>query len=136
LQGNTIPRCFGSGTRSLASERRAISPHVLLLEYIQDAKCLEDIDPSVVDRSLGLALMKTARRFGELGVVHTDLNSSNILFAPAARPTRAVVIDFADSGVREEDEDSDYWAETLRQARDFRVMGSRLKRYLGMTDLL
>ncbi|KAJ7220780.1 hypothetical protein GGX14DRAFT_432054, partial [Mycena pura] len=109
-QGTTIPRCLGSGTCSLASERRAISPHVLLLEYIQDA------------------LMQTARRFGELRVVHTDLNPGNILFAPAARPTRAVVIDFAESGVRGEDEDSDYWAETLRQGRDFPLMGIRLKR--------
>ncbi|KAJ7227350.1 hypothetical protein GGX14DRAFT_419154, partial [Mycena pura] len=108
LQGTTIPRCFGSGTRSWASEGRAISPHVLLLEYIPDA------------------LMKTARRFGELGVVHIDLNPSNILFAPTTRPTRAVVIDFGESAVREEDEDSDYWAETLQFARDFRIMGSRL----------
>jgi hypothetical protein len=41
--------------------------------------------------------------FPELGVVHTDLNSENILFVHGVRPTRAVVIDFADSAVRRPD---------------------------------
>ncbi|KAJ7603403.1 hypothetical protein DFH06DRAFT_924397, partial [Mycena polygramma] len=108
LQGTAIPRCFGVGTRSLVAEQRVLSPRVLLLEYIPDAISLRDIDPSVIPADskleLGNFLIKTAHRFAEFGVVHTDVNPGNILFTPVACPTRAVIIDFGESGVRRDED--------------------------------
>ncbi|KAG5635582.1 hypothetical protein H0H81_010728 [Sphagnurus paluster] len=66
-----VLHCYAAGT--LVLEGRAIRPHVLLLEYLPDAKTLCDVDPAVVGLPLMQSLVATAQAFGGLGVVHTDL---------------------------------------------------------------
>ncbi|KAF8070038.1 hypothetical protein FPV67DRAFT_1485947 [Lyophyllum atratum] len=129
LQGGAIPRCFATGTLPLA--QRAIAPRVLFLEYLSDAKTLEEVDPRVVGLPLAQSLVAAAGAFGPLGVVHTDLNPGNILFVPGGRPTRAVVIDFANSGVREEESDEE-WGACVYENADVWWMTKRLHRFLGV----
>ncbi|KAJ7602931.1 hypothetical protein DFH06DRAFT_1488444 [Mycena polygramma] len=108
LQGEGIPRCFESGTwppSNVSSVRRF---------------------SSWMDRLLALSLIKTVSKFGQLGVVHADLNPGNILFAPADRPSLAVIIDFGEACLREEDEDEDSWTKVVRQNRDEFYVGKRL----------
>lgn len=90
FQGSGIPHCYGTGSLQLSD--RTISPHVLLLEFLPDAKSLDFID-LVVPLSLLQPLLDAMDEFGALGVVHTDLNPGNILFSPGYLPTRAVIID-------------------------------------------
>ncbi|KAG5649660.1 hypothetical protein H0H81_002661 [Sphagnurus paluster] len=115
---------------TLALEGRAIVPHVVLLEYLPDAKTLRDVDPAVVGLPLIESLIATARAFGKLGVVPTDFNPGNILFVPGIR-THAVVIDFADSGARRDESDEE-WRETVEENDDVRWMKRALERSLGV----
>ncbi|CAG7847215.1 SubName: Full=Uncharacterized protein {ECO:0000313/EMBL:CCA66792.1} [Serendipita indica DSM 11827] len=128
VQGVTIPRCYGYGTLKLP--QRAISPHILVIEYISDAETLEKIDPACVPPELAQSLLNGIKEVNQLGVVHTDLNPGNILLTPRDRPTRAVVIDFGHAGLREE-EDDETWREVLEENDDPYWMRARLKRSLG-----
>lgn len=76
LQGDTIPRCLGSGSLVFSPFDRAISPPVLLLEYIPDAKTLGEVDPSTINDVEGLVhtLIDAARSLGVNGVVHMGEN--------------------------------------------------------------
>ncbi|KAG5638934.1 hypothetical protein H0H81_008434 [Sphagnurus paluster] len=80
MQGAAIPRFFAAGRLPLA--QCPISPRVVLIEYLPDARTLRDVDPSAVELSLAQSLLATARSFAELGFVHADLNLGNILFVP------------------------------------------------------
>jgi serine/threonine protein kinase len=160
LQGSSIPLCYGSASLRLTERGRkgarrkkkafakllalfrlrrkklfqvcdrAISPHVLILEHIPNSVPLDKVDPGVVSTQLTQSLLDTAAAFSRLGVVHTDLNTGNILFSPGDRPTRAVVIDFGESIVREE-EDDQTWAEIVDENADVAYMRKRLKRFIG-----
>ncbi|KAF5364703.1 hypothetical protein D9758_005525 [Tetrapyrgos nigripes] len=132
LQGEGVARCYGTGTLLNLSDR-AVSPHFLLLEYIPDALKLDAIDPKSnhVDLALLHSLVETVRQFGLFGVVHTDLNPGNILFSPGKMPTRGVVIDFGESGVREE-EDEEEWREIVDQNADVYWVKKRLENQLGV----
>ncbi|KAG5638935.1 hypothetical protein H0H81_008435 [Sphagnurus paluster] len=124
-----IPRCFATGR--LLLDERTISPRAILIEYLPDAKTLRDVEPSVVDLALAQSLVQTARAFADLGVVHTDLNLGNILFVPGTRPTRAIIIDFAESGVRE-DEDDEEWLRIVTFNYDAVWLKKQLSRTLGI----
>jgi serine/threonine protein kinase len=110
LEGQGVPLFLGSGR--LLLEGRSFSPHVVLLEYIQDAVTLKDIavrpKPSIIS-----SLAKTVSAFGALGVTHNDLTLDNILFTPYDQPTRAIIIDF---GAAEccEDESDEEWSYIVR----------------------
>ncbi|KZP33961.1 hypothetical protein FIBSPDRAFT_1035878 [Athelia psychrophila] len=131
LQGDTIPRYLGSGSLVLSSFNRAISPPVLLLEYIPDAKTLGDVDPSTIVDVEGLVhtLIGAVRSFGDNGVVHMDLNQGNILFTPGDRPTRAVIVDFGQSDHREDESDLE-WYDVVYCNSDEPAMTSILSHYL------
>ena len=128
LQGSGIPHCYGTGSLQLSD--RTISPHVLLLEFLPDAKSLDLVD-LVVPLSLLQPLLDAVDEFGALGVVHTDLNPGNILFSPGYQPTRAVIIDFGEAGVREEEDDLK-WAEIVEECADSIWIRKRLQRALGI----
>jgi hypothetical protein len=134
LQGTRIPRCFGTGTLT-PPEPRAITPRVLLLKYLPDAKRLADVDPSSITPSLVKSLIETARAFGPLGVVHTDFNPGNILFIPGDSPSRAVIIDFGSAGVREEGCSDEEWEAIVAENDDVHWIEVRLKQELGLEDL-
>ncbi|KIL61608.1 hypothetical protein M378DRAFT_166726 [Amanita muscaria Koide BX008] len=128
LQSTTVVRCYGTGL--LQVPQRAFAPHALLLEFIPDVKTLDQVDPKVVPPNLIHSLLETTKEFGKLGVVHTDLNPGNILFSPSDHPLRAVIIDFGESGVREDETDEE-WQEIVDQNRDPVWMRKRLQQFLG-----
>ncbi|KZP28087.1 hypothetical protein FIBSPDRAFT_817674 [Athelia psychrophila] len=106
LQGNGIPRCYGSGTMDLPG--RAICPRALLLEYIQGSKTLRDVHPSAVGDALVKSLITTVELMQER-VMHDDMNPGNILFSPGDRPTRAVLIDFGNAVMRRDGRSDENW---------------------------
>ena len=124
LQGSAVLQCYGTGSLQLSD--RAISPHVLFLEFLQDAESLALVNPNVVPLSLPQPLLDAVDEFGALGVVHTDLNPGNIVFSPGYQPTRAAIIDF---GVRE-GEDEFEWAEVVEECADSIWIRKRLRRAL------
>ncbi|KAM6490134.1 hypothetical protein JOM56_014453 [Amanita muscaria] len=133
LQVTTLVHCYGTGLLQLP--QRAIVPHAILLEFIPDAKTLDQVDPKVVSANLIRSLLETAKEFGRLGVVHTDFHEGNILFSPGDQPVRAVIIDFGHSGVRE-DENDEEWEDIVDSNRDPIVMRKILQLFLGDVVLL
>ncbi|KIL59575.1 hypothetical protein M378DRAFT_169078 [Amanita muscaria Koide BX008] len=111
LQVTTLVHYYGSGLLQLS--QRSIAPHALLLEYIPDAKTLDQVDPKVVSANLLHSLLETTEQFGRLGIVHSDITPGNILLSPGNRPLRAVIIDFGESGIREDESDEE-WQKIVR----------------------
>ena len=107
LQGKVIPRYFGAG--ELRLEGRAISPHVIILEYIPDAQRLDAVDPNSVTLSTAQSLIDAAQKIDALGVSHRDYNPGNILFSHG----KGMIIDFGGCNVREIDSDEE-WAAVVR----------------------
>jgi hypothetical protein len=68
LQGTVIPRYFGAG--ELRFKGRAISPHVIMLEYIPDACRLDAVDPNSVTLDAVQSLIDAAQKIDALGVSH------------------------------------------------------------------
>lgn len=135
LQGTGVPSCFGSGTLKLAD--RAITPHVVLLEYIPHAIDLRNIadDPELrvaisIPHHLIESLIQTVSDFGKLGVTHSDLTLDNIMFSPGIHPTRAVIIDFGNSYFREDESDEE-WREIVREQKDVFYVKRALRHSLG-----
>ncbi|KAH8093190.1 hypothetical protein BXZ70DRAFT_859241, partial [Cristinia sonorae] len=105
LQGNGIPRCFGSGHLSLQS--RSVRPAVLLIEHISDALTLKQLceDRAALLQAMPSILPSAWRIFRECwerGVEHNDVHLRNILVTPAQHPTSVVLIDFSEAFFREE----------------------------------
>lgn len=117
LQGCGVPVFYGSGTLDLSrtASPRAFNPRLVLLEHITDAVDLRDIDPLLLSSPLVESLLGTVQRLGTLGVAHGDPNFTNYLFTPARRPTRAVLIDFADSVSRKPDSTDEEWARLVEE---------------------
>jgi hypothetical protein len=115
LLGDGIPIFFGAGSLQLPD--RHISPRVALLEYIPDSRTLKDMGPALVTPALAQTMAGVVKRFAAYGVVHADVNPSNILFSPYKRPTRGVIIDFAAAIIRA-DTKEDEWTETVRSEND------------------
>lgn len=138
LQGQGVPVFFGSGTLDLAhciAPPRAFSPGLILIEHIADAANLRDIDPRLLRAPLVAALLETVRALGPLGVVHGDLNFTNFLFAPAGRPARAVLIDFADALCRAPGCSDAEWARTVAQYRNVHETRARIAMRFRIADL-
>ena len=130
LQGKGIPECFGSGTLNLTG--RAITPRVLLLEYLPQAQTLEAIAADLITQPVIDSLVTTASRFGPLGVTHSDPNTGNYLFVVGqdGAVCRAVIIDFGSSYFREEESDED-WESIVRQEGDVMWLKLRLQTKIG-----
>lgn len=142
LQGSGIPRCYASGTILLSD--RAISPHILLLEYIPDAFSIRDIE---VDREqtkditqglstrvapyLARSMLDTVASFARLGVTQNDSHARNFLFSPRDQPTRAVVIDFGEGYARKDESDDEWNAYALGQ-EDVVKLRCQLEHALGI----
>ena len=126
LQGKGILECFGSGTLNLTG--RAVSPRVLLLEYLPHAQTLKAIAANLITQPIIDSLTTTASSFGPLGVTHSDPNTGNFLFVVGQDGTicRAVIIDFGSSYFREEESDEE-WAFIVRQQADVRFLKLRLE---------
>jgi hypothetical protein len=106
LQGGGVPKCFGWGALNLPG--RPISPDVLFLEYLKDANSLRDIEIKLITEPIVRALKETVSAFGRLGVAHCDINYGNIVFLVGyGGISRAVIIDFGSSCVRDDELDED-----------------------------
>lgn len=119
LQGHGVPAFYGSGDLDLSGTDipRAFNPHIIMLEHINDAVDLLDIDPGLLTAPIIQSLLDTVQQLGELGVAHGDLNCTNYLFAPANRPARAVLIDYADSVCRKADSTDEEWERLVAEYR-------------------
>lgn len=142
MQDVAVPRMYGVGTLDLAHphphphphashhlpqqaqqgglQARAVAPPVLLLQYIADARSLEDLDALLVNQALLESALESVQQFTVLGVIHGDLNGSEILCYPAERPVHAFVIDFGNARTRAEGESEEDWAEAVVEAGNVR----------------
>lgn len=117
LQGSAVPAFYGSGTLdlSISDPGRSLHPPVVLMEYTNNAVTLKDLDTRTLDRSVIRSFVGAMHRLRKLGVCHGDLNLGNYLFAPAHKPARAVLIDFADSVVRDPVTSDDLWEDIVHE---------------------
>ena len=132
LQGQGIPRFLASGTlvHSSCSTQRAVSTRINLLELIEDAKTLHNVDPESISPTIVTSLITTVKSFGPLGVIHGDINGTNILIS-SNRP-HGTIIDFGVGGVRRSIGD-ETWREMMYSQDDVgqikRLIRSKLKGY-------
>ncbi|KAL0958375.1 hypothetical protein HGRIS_000517 [Hohenbuehelia grisea] len=124
LQGTFLPRLLLTGLIDF-SDSRAIHPPAVVLEYISGVT-LRDIEPNLLSLDVCAPLVSCIDSFVEFGVFHGDINPGNIIFQPAERPVRAVVLDFGCAGVKVEGEDEDTWLFTVNFLGD----STRIRTYL------
>jgi hypothetical protein len=135
LQGTGIPRCFGAGRLDLTNTDtpRAISPPVLLIEYLDNSNTFEEDHLSLV--TLANSLLDTVKSFGRCGVTHGDMNNGNIVFS--LDPPRASVIDFGGSALRWKVSDEE-WDDVVATRNDnptvFMKLMKELKGYYDLTS--
>jgi len=130
LQGRGVAHFFGSGTIHLPG--RAITPRVLLLEYLPNAKDLTTIPADLLTPPIVQSLKTTVSWFSRLGVVHCDLNYNNILLLCGSEGVyRAVVIDFGEACVRDESYSKEDWATVVYQNDDMGWLEKRTSRIIS-----
>ncbi|TCD67612.1 hypothetical protein EIP91_012177 [Steccherinum ochraceum] len=119
LQGDVIPRCYGTGRLNLPD--RPIMPRVILLEYVQDAPPIDwfrSLSP-IHKRMLAVdgpdADAGIYKQFWKLGVIHHDIGSRQIL----VKRDRLVVLDFGLALVREPEDSDELWDDLYFRAEDF-----------------
>ena len=105
LQGEGIPRCYASGNLIVVILSVPYLLTVIALEYIP-GESLSTINPSSVPRSLARSLITTVSSFASHGIIHSDIRTGNILIS--LQPPWAVVIDFGQSALREDESDSEW----------------------------
>ena len=113
FQGTVIPKFYGSGKLLFPPNTRSIEPPAVLIEYIHGTtlsaylaakRSLANIPPAIFH-----SLFDSMSKFKALGVYHGDPQTTNILLSPPETPTRAILIDFGEAGVREYDESEEEW---------------------------
>ena len=113
FQGTVIPKFYGSGKLLFPPNTRSIEPPAVLIEYIHGTtlsaylaakRSLANIPPAIFH-----PLFDSMSKFKALGVYHGDPQTTNILLSPPETPTRAILIDFGEAGVREYDESEEEW---------------------------
>jgi serine/threonine protein kinase len=123
LQGTVIPMFYGSGNVVPPASTRGIQPRAILMEYIHGTP-LADIEVGKVNLPPAIfrPLLDAVKRFGDLGVFHSDINHHNVLVSPPEAPTRAVLIDFGCAGVRQDDESEEEWIRNVEFFDDERSL--------------
>jgi tRNA A-37 threonylcarbamoyl transferase component Bud32 len=105
---------------------RPISPDVLFLEYLKDAHSLRDVETKLITQPIVRALKETVTAFGRLGVAHCDLNYGNVVFLVGyGGISRAVIIDFGSSCVRDDELDEE-WDAIVEVQSDMAYLEKRL----------
>jgi len=123
LQGTVIPKFYGSGNVVPPANTRGIQPLAILMEYIHGTP-LADIEVGQVNLPPAIfrPLLDAVKRFRDLGVFHSDINDHNVLVSPSEAPTRAVLIDFGCTGVRQDDESEEEWIRDVEFFNDERSL--------------
>jgi serine/threonine protein kinase len=133
LQGSAVPKLLSVGSIRFSQEERAIQPSALLLEYIdgiplKGANLSRVRDPKALFTPLVHAIDSLAPR----GLLHQDLNQSNMIFSPADDPERVVLIDFGHSFYSNEPE----WIERIKRSDESSgirfILHKRLPDRIGM----
>ncbi|VDC07910.1 unnamed protein product [Peniophora sp. CBMAI 1063] len=124
LQGSVVPRVLGVGRQVFPSEPRFYQPRALVFEFIEGIT-IESAPSTVVTPQLIAQLYQDIRLFAPRGVVHGDLRWSNVILSPAQSPKRAVVIDFGQARVREDETDKD-WEEVVSECDEPGAVASML----------
>ena len=76
-----------------------MSTRVILLEYIPDARNIDDADPFsiIIMPTIVTSLITTIKSLSPLGVIHGDLNRSNVIIS--TNPPGGTIIDFGIGGI-------------------------------------
>ncbi|KAI4519416.1 hypothetical protein K525DRAFT_241304 [Schizophyllum commune Loenen D] len=134
LQGTTLPRLLASG-RTIPPDERAFIPPAIALEYIAGPR-LRDAPLDALTPDVCTALVRAVDSFAAHGVIHDDFSDKNILVAPS----RAVVVDFGNAGVRGVGYDwtDEEWKDSVSFCDDDGAIRYWLKRkgVAGMDELL
>ncbi|KIK04405.1 hypothetical protein K443DRAFT_675998 [Laccaria amethystina LaAM-08-1] len=126
FQGTVVPKVFVTGSVIPPPNTRAIQPLGILIEYIPGIP-LSDLEPGSgvnIPFEVMRPLLDAVKKFKDIGVFHSDINSHNVLVSPVLEaPERVVLIDFGCAGVREEgcgDEDWEMNCEFFGDERSLR----------------
>ncbi|QRV92730.1 hypothetical protein RhiJN_20748 [Ceratobasidium sp. AG-Ba] len=128
LQGRDIPIFFGKTEliEGLPIDERYPPVRGILLEFIPGIP-LDSIDPAKVDVD---AVFRNAIRiidtYSDLGVLNEDVHLGNFILKPNGS---VVMIDFAQSRLREDDETDEKWRYNKHMADEEGAVGHAAKRY-------
>ena len=117
LQGSAVPFFYGYGKLDLSAidPTRSVHPPVILIELIENAAQLNEVDARVLDPTLVESFVGAVARMGpELGVTNNDLNPGNYLFSPMHKPDRILLIDWSHAGIREPQDTEEEWEDNLK----------------------
>jgi hypothetical protein len=128
VQGQSIPRLYHWGTY-VPREPRAVEPYAIAIEYIP-GPTLKHIQSNLLVPSLYEPILQLIDSLSDYGVLHSDLNWNNILFTPPRKPSRGVVIDFANGRVRHEQQSEEEWRKDVQFSSDSEHIRSVLKKRL------
>ncbi|KIP03585.1 hypothetical protein PHLGIDRAFT_121429 [Phlebiopsis gigantea 11061_1 CR5-6] len=94
-------RGHGNLDLSIIDPERAVYPPAILIEYIDNAVTFKEVDVRLLDHALIRSFRVGAIDImGSLGVGNNDLKPGNFLLAPACKPSRILLIDWANAEIR------------------------------------
>lgn len=131
LAGVDVPRFYGAGDLVLEEKRRGIVPRALVVEYIEDAVSLHDLqrggDLGFLKAWHVKAFKDVFERINKVGVTHERVNSHNLLILPK----RVVVVDFGGASVRPQGCTNKQWARRIDGEGDSVAVGKVFKWIIG-----
>jgi hypothetical protein len=134
LAGVNVPRFYGAGELVLEEEKRGIVPRALVVEYIEDAVSLHDLqcggDLDFLKAWHVKAFEDVFRRINKVGVTHERVNPYNLLIMPK----RVVVVDFGGASVRPQGCTNKQWARRVDGEGDSVAVGKVVKRIVGKEE--
>lgn len=108
---SAVPSFYGHVNLAVIDPARAVHPPAILIEYIENAVTLKDVDARLLDHALIRSFIGAINIMGSLGVGNNALNPGNFLFAPAWKPSRILLIDWANAGIHEPHTTDEQWEE-------------------------
>ncbi|KAG6380693.1 hypothetical protein JVT61DRAFT_5070 [Boletus reticuloceps] len=107
LQGSAIPRLIMAG-QFLPSDERAIRPPALVLEYIPSVN-LYDVPCDAITPAIREQVLSAIESFPLYGVLHNDINLTNIHLTPPEKPVKGFLLDFGSARIRQESDREKTW---------------------------
>ena len=135
-QGTAIPRFLFSGI-IIPPDERALTPiQAIVIEYIPDALTLgsRELTADKLTPEVCGPILRALDDFPNRGVLHVDINYTNVLFAPAGRPRRGVIIDFGKCIFREDNQSHTDWINDVLTYGCDRFLRNVLMKHKGVTD--
>ncbi|KAF8435667.1 hypothetical protein L210DRAFT_3550307, partial [Boletus edulis BED1] len=107
LQGSAIPRLIMAG-QFLPPDERAIRPPALVLEYVPSVN-LYDVHFDAIAPAIRAQVLSAVKTFPSYGVIHNDINMTNIHFTPPEKPAKGFLLDFGSARIRRERDSEEMW---------------------------